>query len=203
MQNKQDTSWLKKILLRTTVMIPPKHLDRSWRLYLSNKLDDMYLHSCLPYCGFITKIDNIHQQKDSSVIVDRTTRGSVVREKDLVISSTKGDVKCIVDFCVWAIVPQRGVCMEAKIGLITMHGIVFHHPYMNIIVPSRYLKSQGYEYKTSFSGANFVHDGGSLHNPTPTPMTSFSIGNKLPVVLVHVRFDKSRFYAIARLFMKD
>ena len=169
-------SWRKTLRMKTTLMIPPAHLDHSWRSFVSKKLGESFLHSCIPHFGFITSIT--HPPKDSENI----------QEEDLNITSTSGEVKYTVEFIAQAFIPKPGICMEARTELITPHGVLLQHPYMNIFLPERYLKRQGYSLKTTFSSTIFF-----------SPVSTISSGMKITVVLVHVRFENNRFFSLARL----
>lgn len=170
-------SWRKTLRMKTTLMIPPANLDHSWRSFVSKKLRDSFLHSCIPHFGFITSIT--HQPKDA---------GNNNQKEDLIITSTSGEVKYTVEFVAQALIPKPGICMEARAELITPHGVLLQHPYMSIFLPERYLKRQGYSLKTTFSSTVFY-----------SPVSTLSAGMKINVVLVHVRFENNRFFALARL----
>ena len=178
------TSWMKTLRMRTTIMIPPAHLDRSWRTFISTKLRQSFLHSCIPHCGFITSITD--EEED-------TIHCPTANKNELVITSTSGEVKYTVEFSVQALIPRPGVCMEARTELLTPHGILLQHPYMSIFLPTRYLKKQGYEMKNTFSASSV------FTSRTSTLLPTISTGMKIAVVLVHVRFENYRFFALARI----
>jgi hypothetical protein len=100
--------------------------------------------------------------------------------------------------------------LESNIDLINDHGILMIHPYMNIFLPSRYLKRDGFEMTTTFGSSVYSFrrslDPSGPGNPPETEdqepffyPSILSLNSSIVVELVRIRFENNRFCAIARL----
>ena len=189
---KKRQKWVEFFMLSTNLKIPPSKLDHDWKTFLLETLYQQFLHSCIPRCGYITeihRIDNI---------------------KDLCVTSILGDVQCRVDFTASALIPRTHTNLESNIDLINDHGILMIHPYMNIFLPSRYLKRDGFEMTTTFGSSVYSFrrslDPSGPGNPPETEdqepffyPSILSLNSSIVVELVRIRFENNRFCAIARL----
>lgn len=162
------------VLLRAYVTIPPEGLDAGWRQYILHDISSKYKNACLPKCGFITAIRDIAH-------ID-----------DLIITSISGSVRCLVDFYATALFPCAGTRIEARVDLISQHGMLLSHPYVMILIPFRQMILDGYEIRHSFSAVRFV-----------SPQRTIAPHNLVSVELTHVRFENHRFSALAKIDPKD
>ena len=189
---KKRRKWVEFFMLSTNLKIPPSKLDHDWKTFLLETLCHQFLHSCIPRCGYITEIHGID------------------RIKDLCVTSIMGDVQCRVDFTASALIPRTHTHLESNIDLINDHGILMIHPYMNIFLPSRYLKRDGFELTTTFGSSVYSyrrpldshdsHDSSTKDQDDPFSYPStLSLNSSIVVELVRIRFENNRFCAIARL----
>jgi len=189
---KKGRKWVEFFMLSTNLKIPPSKLDHDWKTFLLETLYQQFLHSCIPRCGYITEIHGIDHIKD------------------LCVTSIMGDVQCRVDFTASALIPRTHTHLESNIDLINDHGILMIHPYMNIFLPSRYLKRDGFELMTTFGSSVYSYrrspDPPDIRDPTETEdqdpfcyPSTLSLNSSIVVELVRIRFENNRFCAIARL----
>lgn len=160
-----------ELLLRTYVYIPPEGLDNKWQDYLFNEIDRRYKDSCLPKCGFIIRIRKIS------------------RIRDMMITSISGHVRCLVDFYAMALMPQTGTCIDARVDLLSHHGVLLSHPYINILIPAKQMKADGYELRPSFSSSMVF----------ASPNHHVVHNSILTIMLTHVRFENHAFSALGKI----
>ena len=107
----------------------------------------------------------------------------------MMITSISGQVRCLVDFYAMALIPQKGTCIQARVDLLSQHGVLLSHPYISILIPVKQMKADGYELRPSFSSSiSFVSPNHHVVNQSI-----------LTIQLTHVRFENHNFSALGRI----
>jgi hypothetical protein len=108
----------------------------------------------------------------------------------MMITSITGQVRCLVDFYAMALIPQEGTRIQARVDLLSHHGVLLSHPYISILIPAKQMRADGYELRPSFaSSITYV-----------SPHHSVIHQSILTIELTHVRFENHNFSALGKIY---
>ena len=160
----------RKKIIRASVLLPPEHMDRSWKTHLHDAVERSFVGKCTAEHGYILKVLGIHK------IVDQS------------ITRIDGNIRFNLLIIVRILLPKVGDEINATIEMILPHGIFCFHKMMRMMLPISRCKP--FFLRQDFS---------NLHLHDPTTGRTIRKNDTIKVTVADVRFENHLYSCIVDL----